>query len=405
MKLFQLLCGGAAALLATTPASALDIRFINEDGVAGTAAEAAFEIAARYWESVITNDATVTIGVSYYSFGRNAIGSTWYVTMEQDVSTWLDATAATRSDSTLDQTLVLPGVNDAGGVSFVATGSSANAANDSEVKIYVEGDRKASQTLDINTSLVKAMGGTATYAADNPDQLDGRIAFNTDVAFDFDPTDGIDEGAGDFIGTAIHELGHALGFVSGVDTVDSSSYPQYEGMDPLPDTSLNDRATYSALDLFRYSRDEAGVAPGDDPVIDVSVGTDAYFSIDGGQTALAGNGMSGGGWHGSGGQASHWQDQPGCTGPLMDSSACENEVLKVTALDLAAFDAMGWNTSVDVLADPGYVATTADIYRQFATAIPEPATWATMLAGLAMVGGALRRRQRGLVQSVGVRGA
>ncbi len=54
-------------------------------------------------------------------------------------------------------------------------------------------------------------------------------------------------------------------------------------------------------------------------------------------------------------------------------------------------DAMGWNVSYDVLANPGYNRTSANIYRMFG-AVPEPASWATMLAGFGLVGGMIRRR-------------
>ena len=45
----------------------------------------------------------------------------------------------------------------------------------------------------------------------------------------------------------------------------------------------------------------------------------------------------------------------------------------------------------DVLGSPNYRYTTAQAYRQFAVAVPEPTTWLTMIFGFALVGGALRR--------------
>ncbi|QXQ08525.1 PEPxxWA-CTERM sorting domain-containing protein [Sphingosinicellaceae bacterium] len=59
----------------------------------------------------------------------------------------------------------------------------------------------------------------------------------------------------------------------------------------------------------------------------------------------------------------------------------------VTGLDLAALDAIGWNTTVDVA---HYSESTAD----FLGFVPEPATWALMLGGFGFVGTALRRQRR-----------
>ena len=63
---------------------------------------------------------------------------------------------------------------------------------------------------------------------------------------------------------------------------------------------------------------------------------------------------------------------------------------EVTALDLAAFDAMGWNLGVDALAGNGsYRAKTSFIATNY---VPEPATWAMMIFGFGLVGSAMRRQ-------------
>jgi hypothetical protein len=67
----------------------------------------------------------------------------------------------------------------------------------------------------------------------------------------------------------------------------------------------------------------------------------------------------------------------------------------VTALDLAAFDAMGWNLSVDALTYS--TKTTSQIYAGYfaASAVPEPATWGLMLVGFGLIGGVARRKTEG----------
>jgi len=202
---------------------------------------------------------------------------------------------------------------------------------------------------------------------------------------------------------AIHEIGHALGFVSGVDFLDVYGKPNGPG-GGLLGYDLNDTSIYSALDMFRYSNDPHDLAPGSGPVLDLSVGTGSYFSIDGGQTALFGNSFSTGSYNGDGHQASHWKDAsgPNACGPqlgIMDPTFCYGQMGDVTALDLAAFDAIGWNLSVDALANNGsYHATTSTIFGQHlsgssAVFAPEPGTWALMLGGFGAVGAILRRRR------------
>ncbi|MFH7813512.1 NF038122 family metalloprotease, partial [Acetobacter lovaniensis] len=75
---------------------------------------------------------------------------------------------------------------------------------------------------------------------------DGSITFSSAFAFDFDPTDGIEANSFDFIGVAIHEIGHALGFVSGVDTYDGRTSPGSTNL-----SSLEGSVVASQLDLFR----------------------------------------------------------------------------------------------------------------------------------------------------------
>ncbi len=389
MTIRHLLCG-TALCLAATATNAATIKLVDLGGVAGSQAETGFTIAAAYWGSVLTNAATINLGVSFVSLDSGVIGSTGSIRQNYSVASWASGVAATKSNSLLDRSIVLPTLNAQGGASFITNGVGADGNDDTFVKQVIAGTSVSSRTLYENTSLIKAIGGTVA----DPTALDGDVQFSSNFTFDFDPTDGIDANSFDFIGVAIHEIGHALGFVSGVDTIDYWGYPNGGGRGVLG-YGVNDTAIYSALDMFRYSNDPTDLVAGSSPVLDLSVRTDSYFSVDGGVTALFGNSFSTGRYNGDGSQASHWKDAASCTVQLgiMDPSFCFGQMGEVTALDLAAYDAMGWNTSIDVLANPGYAMTTASIYNRFATVVPEPTSWALMLAGFALVGGTLRRRR------------
>jgi hypothetical protein len=87
----------------------------------------------------------------------------------------------------------------------------------------------------------------------------GGVGFSSTAGFAFDPSNRIVPGQYDFIGVAEHEITHALG-----------RYTQITPGGPAP--------AYTPLDLFRYSAPGVHATSGNIP---------AYFSIDGGATALA----------------------------------------------------------------------------------------------------------------------
>jgi hypothetical protein len=364
----------AAAALAVAGSHAATINLIDQGGVTGSPAEQGFNIAAGYWGHMLTNNATINLGVKFAPLNPGIIGSTGSRKIDYLTADWRSAFNATKSSSAIDQSIILPTLTN-GGFSGLTTGVNGDDNDVSVPAVQING-KAASKVLYANSSVVKALGG----AVANPNDFDGNVTFSSNFAFDFNPSNGIDANTFDFIGVAIHEIGHALGFVSGVDLFDYYSFPKGPGRGALG-YDLNDTSVFSALDMFRYS------APGQ---IDLTVGGTKYFSIDGGASALFGNTFSTGRYNGDGNQASHWKDLGGCSGQLgiMDPNFCFGQMGFITGLDLAAYDAMGWNLSVDALNYAGI--STADIYI---AAIPEPTTWALMIAGLGLMGVARRARQ------------
>ncbi|NNM77638.1 PEPxxWA-CTERM sorting domain-containing protein [Sphingomonas sp. ID1715] len=389
-------------MVASNAEAGTKINLIDLEGVTGSPAEQGFKIAASFWESVFTNDVTINLGVRFAPLAQNVIGSTGSTRRDTNVSAWKTGVLNTRSNSTLDQTAVLPTLNAAGGFSFIGNGTRPSPTQadpnavwqDTTSKVFIDGDSVSSKVLYLNTSVQKAVGiysGSATAR-------DGNVTFSTNFTFDFDPTDGIAADKMDFIGVAIHEIGHALGFVSGVDIYDANGYPNGGNLG----YDLNSTSLFSALDMFRYSSDPTDVAPGAGPSRDLTVGGATYFSIDGGLTQVGGNSLfSTGRFNGDGRQASHFKDTPsnqgGCNGynqlGILDPTFCLGEMGVVKGLDLAAYDAMGWNINFDVLNNLAYNRNTAQIYVQ-ALGVPEPASWALMIGGFGLMGAAMRRRVR-----------
>ena len=132
---------------------------------------------------------------------------------------------------------------------------------------YLDADGDANNTqVALTYANAKALGLRDPHDA----ALDGQILIDSQRAWNFAP-------GGNFIRAAAHEIGHALGFMSGVDAVDINSQGTYH-----PD----DWFTYvSSLDYFRYSTLSAARGAN---VFDFSADSrDKYFSIDGGEIGRA----------------------------------------------------------------------------------------------------------------------
>jgi hypothetical protein len=408
------MAAGAAILASAVaqPASAINITLTPiDDSFAtqanGAAAFLAFEKAANYWNRTLVGDTAINIGISFAPLGDGVLGqagSNSGIVRVSDVYAALGSHAATN----LDRIAVanLQTLNGDGTLNFRANAplTGLGGAN-SEATFYDANGTDNNRYLDVNSAQIKALGLTAINYDANA--YDAQISFSSAFDFDFDPTDGVSAGAYDFTGVAVHELGHALGFVSGVDTYDYVASLGAAGTR----FELDDYAIGSILDLYRYGNgfNEADGSRS----LQWAANRDAFFSIDG-QTPYNYNqaasaelaSFSTGAFTGDGSQASHWADakafvqdpagacyfdarQIGIMDPT--ASPCGNGI--VTSNDLAAMDAIGWNLSKDILTDPGYTMNTAQIFAlPLTSAVPEAATWAYMMMGIGLGGLGLRRR-------------
>lgn len=371
----------AATTLASVPANALTINLIDTGGVTGTQAQLGFQIAARYWESVLTNNATVNFNVSFQDLGPGILGGTYsnlqtYV----DISQYYSLLASRSSGNALDTTALanLRPLSSNGSITAVVPAYENPLTMDGIAetgKRLTPSGTALSQTMAISTANLKALYNNANLGTA---VIDGDIAFSSTFNFDFDPTNGISAGAYDFIGVAVHEMGHALGFLSAAEDFDYSV-----GSAGNPD----DFWWAYAADMFRYS------APG---VLDWSFGSDSYFSLDGGLTAYRGAYFSTGSDYGDGWQASHWKAPGTCNvndfEGVMNPYTCNGMRDEVTANDLALLDAIGWNTNRDTGLNSVYKFNTAQMFAAF-SGVPEPTTWAMMIAGFGFIGGSLRSRR------------
>ena len=342
----------ALALLSLTGTSrALTFNFTPAGGM-DPLAIAGFQAAGARWSALFTDNVTININIGFSALGSGILASAGST---QDNYTYTSVRSALITDaSTVDDALAISHLpNNNGGTSFGVminrTSDNPNGANSATPYLDTTGANTTS--VYMSNANAKALG----LIAGNAVASDASISFSSSFSWDFDPGDGIAAGLYDFVGIATHELGHSLGFISGVDILDGNS-------SGFPDNAFD---FVSTLDLYR--RSALSVANGGDNTLEWTAGNSgAYFSLDGGVTNLAL--FSTGRFLGDGRQASHWKDNLGIG--VMDPTAATGELLSITARDIQGFDVIGWTLS----------------------SAPEPSTLALALLGIPAI--VARRRRR-----------
>ncbi|WP_310482525.1 NF038122 family metalloprotease [Chamaesiphon sp. VAR_48_metabat_403] len=382
--------GGIGSSGAFAPVSALTFNFNSLSGSIDPRAQAGFEAAGARWSSLFTDNVNIIIDIDFRALDPGVLAEADSNRQRYSYSEFSTALNADRTSA--DDNQAVSSLRSGPNFNALINRTSNNPNGSGSATPYVDNTGNNTSQVNISTANAKALGliggqsagssvhqtivdGFVPSSLINPDftlnsppanatpGADATITFSSRFNFDFNPNDGIVFEQFDFVGVATHEIGHALGFTSGVDVLDGNSTP--------PRLFNDDQFTFvNSLDLFRYSADSTARN-----AIDWTADTRSkYFSLDGGRTNL-GN-LATGTNFGDRQQASHWKDNLGLG--IMDPTFTNGELGVISQNDLRAFDVIGWNRA-----------------SATATEVPEPSNIVGMLMfagfGAKMV---LKRRQK-----------
>ncbi|WP_013323605.1 NF038122 family metalloprotease [Gloeothece verrucosa] len=306
----------AGIVTVAAPAQALNFNITYAPGTTQQQIEGV-ELAAGLWSSYLKDDITVNFHFQMTdgSLGTALAGATPGI--QRNINYFNFQTSALAEAKAANQSLFLP-------------------QSQSFSQLLQDGTVNNSSKIMLTSANAKALGlNTSTNS-----KLDGYLQVSSSANWNYSyDSQTINKNKYDFVSVVLHEMGHNLGFISGLDATDNSAKNQNQA---------------TALDLFRYSTESAAKG-----AIDSTIGNNPYFSLNGGQTAFSidlnknqiiesgeqayfaqGEDRSLGG---DGFQTGHWKPSANNIIGIMDPLISKGKVRSVSQLDMSLFDAIGWD--------------------------------------------------------------
>ncbi len=327
-NLCRLMLTVLGCLLLSSLASATPILINPGPGLAANPdALAAFNRAAANWGRIFSDPVTVNIDADFQNMGSASIlGSTSSVMLAGSYNFIRDQ-------------MVADGIADPNDAIL------ASVPTASQFSAFVPAGFGLNGLMAATKADLKAMGFAGLDNAFG--WSDASITFNSEFGFDYDNSDGVGPGLYDFESVAMHEIGHVLGFVSVVDTVD---YYLSQGQ-------TIDAYVYP-LDLFRF---DSSLMPNNASEFtnyprSLLPGYASYFSDTTHEWAF-----STGRFTGDGRQASHWKDDSlsGTYIGIMDPTLASGTIEHITDADIRALDVIGWDVAAPQVPEPGTLILTS----------------------------------------------
>jgi hypothetical protein len=300
----------AATIAASIPAQALTFNMTYAPGTTSNQI-LGFEMAAGIWSQYLTDNAetiNLHIEMSNQGLGTGELGG---------------ATPALISNQAYNPFLYRLGVDstslfDATAVTNLAYNS---LINNNSYKYIIDSTTYTNNQLIITRANAKALGiNTNSHYGG----LDGYIQINPNQNWNYNYLNTPTTGQYDFLSIAIHEIGHALGFISSIDQPNITSIK-----------------TATPLDLFRYSTSKKSAG-----LIDLSVGGTPFFSLDGKTCTQINRVCPYFATVTDGEQASHWKNSTTPLG-IMTPNLSAAARINISQIDLLALDAIGYNVNTN----------------------------------------------------------
>jgi hypothetical protein len=329
--LAPLTLASVAVIGSNTSAQAVNI---NYSYAPGTTLEQmiGFEMAGGIWSSHLADNVSVNIYVQTTNdLPTNVIGGALPgISAKQRYDTWRNSIIADKKSA--DDNSVVNNLQDDQD-KFTAIVDGYKVDNN----YYLNMTRANAKALGMVNGSDSALDGYVLMS-----NLQGTpVSWNYNYQNNSIPTNNLD-----FLSVGIHEVGHILGLVSGVDRpgwlTQKTQYDDAHKSDYY--ASLTGKLDHvTPLDLFRFSSKSIAAGGLAQHWIDMSIGGNPYFSVNGGQTALgyfaSGEDTSLGG---DGEQASHWKQNDNPLG-IMDPVLSAGQRTDISTLDRGAMDAIGWD--------------------------------------------------------------
>ena len=308
----------------------------------------AFETAGMMWSDYLTDDMTVNIHVEMTNeLPSNVVGGA-LPAMVDDIS-YADFRDALKADIMSDRDRQS---YDSLSLKYEDGQEKFESRIDMGYDILLED----AATIDLTRANAKALG----LIEDTHDlSLDGYILMNdlseSSIGWSYTPGQFVNRHI-DYFSVAVHEIGHVLGFVSGLDKYEPVKFSDkkkakkhFNGDWSILNTYINNvMGSATPLDMFRYSKDSLKLAKHyDRNIVDLSVGEKTYF----GAGKLDYRYATGKGQFGDGFQASHWKEkkQKGSnkTTGIMDPLMSLGNSRHISDRDLRAMDAIGYDLATN----------------------------------------------------------